>query len=194
MPEHFILNLPPITACSPPIIDTPTRLWSRFENKCVRCNTDVSISNNSGYIPIMCTDNPSNYDLDMRRKAEVLQYNKNNAKLTKKQKWAQMVNGHGPGGKKVWATQTINYTNPNIKNLDEKFKFSLLCVNTPVTCALPSQCDVPGNGPLICMEKNVPLTRYITRRTYKAGGTKWPEKKWKPGDNGFPRWKSGRTI
>jgi hypothetical protein len=172
----------------------PTRLWSRYDNKCIRCNYSTEPSQIPGFTPIICTDNPSNYDLDMRRKAEVLQYKKNNAQLSKKQKWAQTVKGNGPGKNYVWATQTVSYTDPNIKNLPGRYKFSLLCSGVPVKCANPTQCDVPGGGPPICMDKDVPLTRYIPRRIYRAGGTKWPQRKWQPGDRGFPRWKSGASF
>lgn len=45
------------------------------------------------------------------------------------------------------------------------------------------------------MDRNVPLTRWIPRRTYgTSGGEKWPEWKWQPGMNGFPRGKSGNSL
>ena len=55
-------------------------------------------------------------ELDMRRKAEILQYNKNQNNLTKKQAWS-MLNKGQLTRKKVWATQGINYTNPNVNKL-----------------------------------------------------------------------------
>lgn len=187
------IRQPVFSACSPPEPNTPTRTWSRFENRCIRCNVDPSSIVNPNYIPIMCTQNPSNEDLDMRRKAEILQYKNNDEKLTKKQKWSRMVKGRGPGGKTVWATQTVNFTDPNIRQLPKRSQFTLLCNSIPVKCALPSENDVPGKGPPICFNKDVPLTRYIVRRTYPSGGTKWPEIKWSPGDDGFPNGKSGRS-
>lgn len=51
--------------------------------------------------------------MQQRRKETVLQYKKNSARLTIKQKYSQMVRGHGPYGKQVWATQSDVYTNPN---------------------------------------------------------------------------------
>ena len=187
------ISLPVFSGCSPPQPNTPMRTWSRFENRCIRCNVRPSSFVNPNYIPIMCTQNPSNEDLDMRRKAEILQYRNNDGKLTKKQKWSRMVKGHGPGGKTSWATQTVNYTDPNIRKLYKSSQFTLLCNSVPVKCALPTDNNVPGNGPPICFEKDVPLTRYIVRRTYPSGGTKWPEIKWSPGDNGFPNGKSGSS-
>ena len=182
--------IPSNPACAPFNPDPP-RVWTRFDGRCIRCNERPCDNNTRTCLE--CTQHPSNYDLDMRRKAETLQYKKNNAQLSKKQKWAQMVRGNGPGAKTAWATQTVDYTNPNIRNLEGKLKFLLICPRTPVTCAARPQCDVPGQGPQICMDKTVPLTRYIPRRVYKAGGTKWPERKWQPGDDGFPRWKAGTS-
>ena len=40
------------------------------------------------------------------------------------------------------------------------------------SCKVPSYSprfsDVPGKGPNLILDKNVPLTRYITKRTYKG--------------------------
>ena len=162
----------PINPACDLFVPDPPRVWTRYENRCIRCN--VGEIRNTGYTPLLCTNNPSIADLNMRRKAEILQHKNNNANLSKKQKWAQMVKGNGPGKKYVWATQTVNYTNPNTKNLSLISPTALLCPHSPVMCALPSQCDVPGRGPPICMNKNIPLTRYIIQRTYQSGSSTWP--------------------
>lgn len=149
-------------ACSLNFVPNPSRLWSRAVGDCV-CPNDGSL----------CTI--SSQALDMRRKAEIFQYKGNSAQLTKKQKLAQMVKGNGPNGKKVWATQSETYTNPNTKNLPAGTDpFTLICSTPVVNCAPTSNNDTPGPQMLICMDKNVPLTRYKVQRTYAAGNTKWP--------------------
>ena len=100
-------------------------------------------------------------ELQMRRKAEVLQYKNNSANLTKKQKWSQMVRGFSQNKKKVWATQTDTYTNPNIQNLQQvPGAFILRCPdsnpNGNVTRYPPSASDVPGKGPDLYLDKRFP--------------------------------------
>lgn len=139
---------------------------------------------------------PSQQDLDMRRKAEILQYKKNNSNMSKKQLWARTIKGHGPYGKRTWATQSADgtYTNPNIDNLAAGGAFTLRCPGRPNNCAPTTNSDVPGKQMLLCMRPDIPLTNYIVNRTYLAGGTKWPQTAWKPGDNGFPVGKAGRNL
>ena len=162
-------------ACYPqPGGPMPPRLWSRFEDTCV-----------SGI--------PST-TLDMRRKAEILKYKGNSAQLTKKQKWSQNVKGFGPNGKKVWANQNINVSQPNVDNLPfGATANTLLCYGAPplVQCSPSTASNVPGPTVQLCNDPNVPLTNYIVRHTYLAGGTKFPQTCWKPGDNGFPVGKAG---
>ena len=60
-----------------------------------------------------------------------------------------------------------------------------------IKCAPSSASDVPGNS-VLCYDPAVPLVNYLPpQRTFLAGGTKWPQSTWKPGDNGFPRGKKG---
>ena len=180
-------------ACSPAPKDS-IRFWSRAVGDCV-CPQTPGAS---------CS--VSSQALDMRRKAEIFKYKGNSAQLTKKQKLAQMVKGNGPNGKKVWATQSETYTNPNIKGLPQSGQppvspadlsvppYSLVCPGTTINCAPTSNNDTPGPQMLICMDKNVPLTRYKVQRTYAAGNTKWPQYGWAPGMNGFPVGKAGTSM
>ena len=83
---------------------TFSRTWARTDNSC---------SNLTGF---------TQKQLDMRRKAEILEYKQNSMKLTKKQQYAQIAKGGGPQRKKSWATQSHDptYTNSNTRNLEEK--------------------------------------------------------------------------
>jgi len=152
----------------------PPRLWSRAMTTCI---TSVPVN-----------------ALNMRRKAEILKYKANSAQLTKKQKWAQIVHGGGPLAKKVWATQNALGSNPNIENLPLVGNV-LQCNGSPlVQCSPSTACDVPGPTTQLCDDPNVPLTNYIVQRTYLAGGTKFPQTCWAPGDNGFPVGKAGKLF
>lgn len=98
-------------------------------------------------------------ELQMRRKAEVLQYKNNSANLTKKQRWSQMVRGFSQNKKQVWATQNDTYTNPNIQNLQRvPGAFILHCPNSNqnVTRYPPSASNVPGKGPDLYLDKRFP--------------------------------------
>ena len=137
-------------------------------------------------------------DLEMRRKAQILKYNKNQNNPTKKQLWA-MLNKGQLTRKKVWATQKINYTNPNTSNLNfannnpntNILQCSAATAEPLIVKNSSTASDVPGNPIELYLDPNVPLTGYIVQQTYSAGGTKFPQSSWAPGDDGFPVGKSG---
>jgi hypothetical protein len=158
-------------ACLPQIGGPqPPNLWSRATNtNCI-----------NGYSPT---------ELNMRRKAEVLKYKGNENKLTKKQQWSRIINGNGPLGKKTWASQNDLGSNPNIYGLTPTTSgngTSLnLCAPTEATsssikCSPSTASDVPGPEVLLCYDPSVPLVGYGNpRRTYLAGGTKFPQMKFR---------------
>ena len=47
--------------------------------------------------------------------------------------------------------------------------------NNNVSCSLTSEADVPGKIQRLCYNPLVPLYNYKVTRTYKSGGTKWPQ-------------------
>jgi hypothetical protein len=109
----------------------------------------------------------------MRRKAEILQYNKNGGHLTKKQQWSRAMRGHGPVRRKGWATQSQDYTDPNTSNLPLVGN-TLDCSGGERPCNPVGASDVPGSG-VLCLDRNVPVTGLVVQRQYLAGGTKWPQ-------------------
>jgi hypothetical protein len=111
-------------------------------------------------------------DLNMRRKAEVLQYKKNDSNMSSKELWARTIKGHGPSGNRTWATQSADgtYTNPNTNDFTQS-NFALICPGRPNNCAPTTNSDVPGKQMMLCMRPDVPLTNYIVRRTYGSGGS-----------------------
>jgi hypothetical protein len=123
--------------------------WSRATG-CPNCGTDLNC---------WAALQGRGSELQMRRKAEVLQYKKNSANLTKKQRWSQMVRGFSHNKKKGWAAQNDMYTNPNIQNLLlVPGAFIMRCPdsNPNVTLYPPSASDVPGKGPALYLDKRFP--------------------------------------
>jgi len=141
----------------------PPRVWSRFGYVCY-CEKKQGSS---------CT---TNYEkLNERRKAEILKYKANSSCITKKQQYANAGSNRWlTGRKKSWATQTDTYTNPNTSSL-KRVGDVLVCNNNDIKCSLTSDSDVPGKIEKLCYNSEVPLYNYKVIRTYKSGGTKWPE-------------------
>lgn len=83
-------------------------------NNCPNC------ASNYGYQ--ICSLSPgrvfSTYQLDQRRKVEIMQYKNNSAHLSRAQQYS-MASRNALTRKKSWATQTQTYTNPNVDNLPE---------------------------------------------------------------------------
>jgi hypothetical protein len=94
----------------------------------------------------------------------------------------------------VFANQNILGSNTNINNLPLGSKNILICNSEIINCSPSSASDVPGPITTLCDNPNVPLVNYIVQRTYLAGGTKFPQTCWKPGDDGFPDGKAGRNV
>jgi hypothetical protein len=76
----------------------PPREWVRFNNRCSQRNE----------VPITAVES---YLVQMNRKANILQYNNNNARFNKNQKYGQLANRYF----KTYASQTETSSNPNIK-------------------------------------------------------------------------------
>jgi len=99
------------------------------------------------------------YELDMRRKAEILQYNKNSTqkgRITKAQKWANLVKGPFQRNTQTTIVRDIS---------GEIIDYTVY--NTVASCpldkyipTLSSSCDVPG--PIITLQYNpdIPLYNY----------------------------------
>ena len=100
----------------------PTRTWTRAE--------------------LLCSNNKyTTAELNANKKKQ-LSYINNSANLTKQQKYSRIVRGFGPYANKVWATQGISYTNPNVFNLPLENNI-LACVLPP--CREISLSDIATN-------------------------------------------------
>ena len=154
------MSTPPTTnpACNSDI-PSPPNVWAR-------ATTDCYDYENGTY---------TSFDIDMRRKAEILKYKGNQNKLSKKQQYSKIINGQGPLRKKVWANQTDLVTNPNVNNVGTQNGNTIVLSDCSNNIPTPSShSDVPGDT-LLYYDKSVPLIGYQQqRRTFLAGGAKWP--------------------
>ena len=133
-------------------------------------------------------------NMAMRLKAEILQHKPNSAKLTKKQVWAQSVNGNGPYANRAWASQSTTVTNPNTAGLEVNGN-TLLCPGQPsVICNPTTASNVPGPIMNLCYNPAIPVIRYGPPNRFLTNlGNKWPQRAWSIGSMGFPIGKAGST-
>jgi hypothetical protein len=91
--------------------------------------------------------------LDMRRKTEILQYNKtSNGKITKKQSWVNLVKG---------STQRKQYSSYYIKQLqDGTLNPDETCPNDKFIPTSSKNAGVPGPAITLYLDPNVPLYNY----------------------------------
>jgi hypothetical protein len=160
-----------------------TTIWSRASDDCV----DLSGA-------VLPNGQPMTYDdLSEKRKAVIFQYKNNSAGFSKKQHYSRLARGLGRQRGQTFATQGQSYTNPNTHNLVVDNSAVLLCPGVTKNWALTNENDTPGPLRRITNYPTVPLTNYKVRRTYLAGGTKWPQSAWAPGMLGFPIGKAGHN-
>ena len=93
--------------------------------------------------------------LDMRRKAEILQYNKtSNGKITKKQSWVNLVRGYTQ--RKQYSSYYIRQLNEGTLNPDET------CPNDKYIPSSSKNAGVPGPAVTLFLDPSVPLYNYNT--------------------------------
>lgn len=96
----------------------PPRVWSRVQNPCTFIVPGDQYL--SAFIPLTgqtVTQGEADYEMKQLYKGNILQYKGNSAMLTKTQKYSQLARGAGPNRRKVFATQTETYSNPNTTGL-----------------------------------------------------------------------------
>ena len=167
---------------SNPLLANQSEFWTRGTGDCPDLE-DVTMPDGSQM---------TFEDLSEKRKATIFQYKKNNAGFSKKQIYSRLARGIGKQRGASFATQSATYSNPNIRGLQQDGSGILISPSTPRNWALTNQNDTPGPLRRITNYSTVPLYNYVPRRTYLAGGTKWPQFAWAPGMNGFPVGKKGK--
>lgn len=133
----------------------PPNTWSRTTNSC---------ASNAAY---------SIKDLDMRRKAEVLQYKKNSSNISKKQQFSYLSNN--PTGQKTKISVTPVqqalfqygvYTPPPLNT-------QLCSTNTRTILSRPTSSNVPfESNVFLYYDPSVPLTNWKTQRVFTNTGGK----------------------
>lgn len=96
----------------------PPRVWSRVENPCVFIVPGSEYK--EAFIPLTgqtVTQEQADYESKQIYKGNILQYKGNSAGFTKSQKYSQLAKMGGPNRRKVFATQSQTYSNPNTSGL-----------------------------------------------------------------------------
>jgi hypothetical protein len=133
-------------------LPVPPRVWSRVQNPCTF--TVPGSTYTQAYIPVtnqIVSQAQANYEEKLIYKGNILQYKGNSSQLTKSQKYTQLAKGFGPNRTKVFATQSVTYTNPNISGL-QRVNYSTIpfpngVAGEPNNISGPYQYNVPNpNG------------------------------------------------
>ena len=133
------------------------QFWTRFKPECRSSNLADSVTGR----PLTVSQVDEVYD--MRRKAEILKYNKNVGGLTKNQKYAKASRG-----------ELMRHIGNSTKyTTDTASPFALICpptaANSRLLCGLTSACGVPGRERLLCYDPSVNLYNYKRTYQYEAG-------------------------
>jgi len=142
------------------------QLWTRFTPNCRNSNLYDSVTG-AKLTPTQVDD-----VYDMRRKAEILKYDKNVGGLTKSQKYAKASRGElmrQIGNENKYLSQSTG--TGGAAGLGP---FTLVCPSTSDTrarlqCGLTSACGVPGKERVLCYDPSVNLYNYKKTYEYKAG-------------------------
>ena len=132
--------------------------WTRFKPECRSSDLVDSVTGAKLTAPQV------DEVYDMRRKAEILKYNKNVGGLTKSQKYAKASRGE--------LMRKIGNESNYLSGVGGS-AFTLTCpttpANRPVLCGLTTACGVPGKERLLCYDPSVNLYNYKRTYEYKAG-------------------------
>lgn len=163
MPTFTIYNNAAARCVTNPPSGTYFRPWQRFQNREI-CNTASTTE-----------------QLDMRRKAEILQYRKNQANVSTKQTMANIIKTSASSRiRSQYATQPLYQSNQgansNVDGLPRSGDSLLLPTCVGNNTGLNTESNVPGRRRTLIFDRNVPLTRHVpVRRTYiGAEGGKFP--------------------
>lgn len=162
----------------------PPRVWSRVQNPCTYITPDFPDQYNV-YIPLTgqtVSQAQADYENKQMYKGNILQYKGNSYSLTKSQKYSQLAKGGGPNRRKVFATQSETYTNPNTTGLlrvgFQIFPFPNQIVGAPnnisgpfeYNISNPNDCSgniVQDGGNLVCGTYKNPCTGEIYNKSIK---------------------------
>lgn len=132
-------------SCSGPYYSpNPPREWSRVQNYCSLVYDNPPSTVKLPYIGITVPFQASLYYADLIRKGNVLQYKNNSSNLTKSQRYSKIAQGKWTNRNTTWATQTVEYSNPNIKSLKRVGNININ-ISTGIETTLPVTCPTLPN-------------------------------------------------
>ena len=165
-------------------LPTPPRVWSRVQSRCTYVIPNDTYSDI--YVPLInktITKEESEYIDKLLYKGNILQYKCNSSQLTKNQTYSQIAKGLWCNRKKVFATQSETYSNPNTTGLlrvnSIEYPFPNQIIGKPNNISGPFQYNVrnpfncPGNtlqdgGRLVCGSYANPCTGEIIKAGSKT--------------------------
>jgi len=173
------------------IYGTPTILTTFYEYTITITNTvgstsaSIKISVVREFLspPVFSCENiPSadfitNPDIQMRRKAEILQYKHNSSNLTKQQYLSLLAKGKGPYAKRAWATQGDAFTSSNTSGLTQLGNTLECNSKNRIICKPSSSSNVPGPVVDLCYNPDIKVMGYNQPNRQRINiGFKWPYK------------------
>ena len=148
MSSEFCLNYNARRQQNANTVSLLAKINGRYENPNGTLNPYVKINETTG-APF------TQYELDMRRKIEILKYNKSsNVSLTKKQAWTQIVKG---------ASQRRTYSQAYVAAVQNGTAGS---ANTDLCPTISTSAGIPGTPFYLKLDPNVPLYNYLISDTY----------------------------
>lgn len=127
------------------------KINGRFENPNGTSNPYSKINISTG-LPL------TQYELDMRRKVEILKYDKSsNVSLTKKQAWTQIVKG---------SSQRRTYSQSQLLALQNGT--GTANAESDACSTLSTSAGIPGTPFYLKLDPNVPLYNYLISNTYAS--------------------------
>ena len=119
----------------------------------------------------------TNPNIQMRRKAEILQYKQNSSNLTKQQYLSLLAKGKGPYAKRAWATQGDAFTSSNTSGLTQSGNTLECNSQNRILCKPSSSSNVPGPVVNLCYNPDIKLIGYNQPNRQRINiGFKWPYK------------------
>jgi len=166
----------------------PTKEWYRYENRCI-FETSV-INGKVVYVPFLkqyVSSDALAYELSVLKKGNILQYKKNSADITKKQRYAQIAKGSWTNRNTTWGTQGITYTNPNTNSL-KRINYSEVAVNPSKEVTSSSTTYTVSNADgVLCSPESVKSINGFVPSNNSSGDSNQPTMPPKKGDTPAPK-------
>ena len=116
----------------------------------------------------------SDDQIQMRKKAEILQYKKNSTNISSKQLYSLKVRGKY-NRKRAFATQNNGVSNPNTQNLQQEGNILIFPCDTSLKQTPVEASNVPGTGDIkhLNYDKTIPTPTMNRQVTYPSSIGDW---------------------